>query len=232
MKKNSSLYNTNDHKIKIKICGMGAVQNILEVASLKPDYLGFIFYENSPRNFQSQIPQLPEGIKKTGVFVDAPLDFILEKNAKYNFQALQLHGDETADFCNALRKKLKSTGAFSEVEIIKVFSIKEVFDFSLLKAFEEAVDYFLFDTKGKNKGGNGYTFNWEVLKNYPSKTPFFLSGGIGLEEIEMIRELTAFFQEQGKEDLLYAVDVNSRFETVPGKKDVKRLQKFSIGLSE
>ena len=88
------------------------------------------------------------------------------------------------------------------------------------------VDYFLFDTKGKNKGGNGITFNWEVLKEYPSKKPFFLSGGIGPEEVEAISELQAYFKENGMENLLYAIDVNSKFEEKAGLKNIKKLKEF------
>ncbi len=92
--------------------------------------------------------------------------------------------------------------------------------------YENNVDFFLFDTRGKTKGGTGKTFNWEVLKDYPSATPFFLSGGIGLEQVEAVKELQMFFQQNGKENFLYAVDINSRFETEPGLKDVEKLKEF------
>lgn len=232
MENPSSTYHPEVMSIQLKICGMGAPENILDVASIHPNYLGFIFYEGSPRNFDTEIPEIPANIKKTGVFVDASLEFILTKIARYNFQAIQLHGGETAEFCRALREEILKNEAPSEIEIIKVFSVKDKFDFSRLAEYEGLVDYFLFDTKGKNKGGNGYSFNWEILKNYPSNTPFFLSGGIGMEELKNIKELILFFRNKGKENLLYAVDVNSRFEKAPGVKDRKDLQRFSNSLRE
>jgi phosphoribosylanthranilate isomerase len=225
------------NRLRVKICGMKNPENIREAAALHPDYLGFIFYENSPRNFQGEIPEIDPNIKKTGVFVNASVNFILAKVEKYKFQAIQLHGNETSEFCGELKLALienKSNefirnnieGNSASTEIIKVFSIKDEFDFNLLQPFEGKVDYFLFDSKGKNKGGNGITFNWEVLKDYPSSTPFFLSGGIGLEEVEQIAEFQSYLQKIGKEKLLVAVDVNSRFEIEPGVKNIEDLELF------
>ncbi len=216
--------------MKLKVCGMKYQENIEAVAALQPDYLGFIFYEKSPRNFDQDIPELPETIKKTGVFVDVSIDFILKKVKKYNFKAIQLHGNESAEYCKALSQKLKEvstpldqtalTVISSGVEIFKVFSIKDEFDFEILKPYEGIVDYFLFDTKGKEKGGNGYTFDWNVLKDYNSTTPFILSGGIGLQEVDKIKAIL-------KTDLpIYAIDINSKFEIKPGLKNIHDLKEF------
>ena len=189
-------------------------ENIQEVASLQPDYMGFIFYSKSPRNFDDIIPKISDDIKKTGVFVDAEIDFILEKVNKYNFKAIQLHGSENANYCKELKTKL------STIEIFKVFGIKDSFDFSALTDYEGIVDYFLFDTKGKAKGGNGYTFDWSILKDYKSTTPIILSGGIGPEEFNKIEQIL-------KIDLpIYALDLNSKFETKPGLKNLQNLNKF------
>lgn len=207
--------------MKVKICGMKFPDNIQEVATLKPDYMGFIFYDGSPRNFNGKLSKISDDIIMTGVFVNATIDFISAKVGKYNFQAVQLHGEESPKFCRELKLALPK-----DVEIIKVFSVRESIDFELLDDYEGIVDYFLFDTKGKNKGGNGITFNWEILKNYPSSTPFFLSGGIGLEEFSKIEEFKQHLEETGKGHLLYAVDINSRFETEPGRKDVELLKLF------
>lgn len=217
--------------LKLKVCGMKYSDNISEIASLNPDYLGFIFYEKSPRNFEKEIPFIPSGIKKTAVFVDASLDFILEKINKYDFNAIQLHGEESTSFCEELKLKLATKDKTSAVEIIKVFPIKDKFDFDILKQYEKNVDYFLFDTKGPNKGGHGVTFDWEILKNYPSEKPFFLSGGIGIEEVGNIKELLSHFEKQGNQHLLYSVDVNSRFEDSPGIKNVEMLRKFKRELN-
>lgn len=195
--------------MKLKICGMKYPDNILEVGSLLPDYMGFIFWEKSARYFDGVIPDLPKSIKKVGVFVNATQTEILEKVTKYDLQAIQLHGQESVEFCQDLKAQIDNT-----IEIIKAFSVDDAFDFEVLKPFEDACDYFLFDTKGKLPGGNGTTFDWKVLEKYPSSKPFFLSGGIGIEEIEAVKEIS-------KTNLpLYAIDVNSKFEIEPGLKNI------------
>ena len=183
--------------------------NILEVGSLLPDYMGFIFWEKSARYFDGIIPDLPKSIKKVGVFVNETILVIEEKIAKYHLQAIQLHGKESVEFCTELKNKIDPS-----IEIFKVFSADENFDFSVLKAYEPVCDYFLFDTKGKLPGGNGTTFDWRILENYPSTKPFFLSGGIGIEELDSINEIS-------KTNLpIYAIDVNSKFEIEPGLKNI------------
>lgn len=196
----------------IKICGMKYPDNILEVSKLLPDYMGFIFWEKSARFFDGNLPNLPKSIKKTGVFVDATFDYILDKIKIHKLDAIQLHGNESVAFC----EKLKS----QSVEIIKVFSVSDDFDFDILKQYESACDYFLFDTKGKLPGGNGTTFNWEILKKYNSTKPLFLSGGIGIEEFAAIKKLKL---------PIYAIDINSKFEIEPGLKNIellKEIEKF------
>jgi phosphoribosylanthranilate isomerase len=196
--------------MKLKICGMKYPDNILEVGSLLPDYMGFIFWEKSARYFDGEIPDLPKSIKKVGVFVNATLEEILEKIAKHNLQAVQLHGHESVAFCLELKNKIES-----KIEIIKVFSADENFDFNVLKPFETVCDYFLFDTKGKLPGGNGTTFDWKVLEKYPSSKPFFLSGGIGINELDNVKQIL-------KTNLpIYAIDVNSKFEIEPGLKNIE-----------
>ncbi|HSJ11990.1 MAG TPA: phosphoribosylanthranilate isomerase, partial [Gillisia sp.] len=213
--KTSYLNSANQLKVKLKICGMGAPGNIKEIASLEPDFLGFIFYENSPRNFIYEIPEISERIIKTGVFVNASESFIIEKIQKFNLGAVQLHGGEDAEYCQQLKLTFEAGEINPLPKIIKVFSIKDEFDFRALEEFEEIADYFLFDTKGENKGGNGYPFNWDILKNYPSTKPFFLSGGIGNESLKELKSFIDFFKDQGKPGLLYAMDVNSKFEISP-----------------
>ncbi|KAB7529522.1 phosphoribosylanthranilate isomerase [Flagellimonas olearia] len=222
--------------MKLKVCGMN--QNPLEVAQLQPDYLGFIFWEPSSRAFEGELPNLPKSIKKVGVFVDAPVDEVLEKITQYSLDAVQLHGKESVAYCDALRhaelvsashkdetpKQVRGDG----IEIIKVFSIKDNFDFSILKDYEGVCDYFLFDTKGKLPGGNGYTFDWSILENYPSTQPFFLSGGIGLESVEKLKE----FMNSPASTYCYAIDVNSRFETQPGLKNIPSLKAFQEALND
>ncbi len=201
--------------MKLKICGMKYPDNILEVGSLLPDYMGFIFWKKSARYFDGTLPNLPQSIKKTGVFVNTSKEEILEKVTKYDLQAVQLHGHESVAFCQELKNTLSTT-----IEIIKVFSVDEAFDFNQLEPFETVCDYFLFDTKGKLPGGNGTTFDWKVLEQYPSQKPFFLSGGIGLDEIDLVKQIL-------KTDLpIYAIDVNSKFEIEAGLKDKEKLDRF------
>ncbi len=206
--------------MKLKVCGMK--YNPGEVAALQPDYLGFIFWEKSPRSFDGEIPKLPPGIKKVGVFVNASLDEVVAKIKEYHLQAVQLHGSESPEFC----KELKQYNFQEPIQIIKVFSIKDDFNFDELKPYESVCDYYLFDTKGKLPGGNGYTFDWKVLKGYPSIKPYFLSGGIGLEEIESLRE----FMKRPEAKYCHTIDVNSRFELEPGLKNIQKLKEFKKGL--
>jgi phosphoribosylanthranilate isomerase len=201
--------------MKLKICGMKYPDNILEVGSLLPDYMGFIFWDKSARYFDGTLPTLPQSIKKTGVFVNPSKEEILEKITKYDLQAVQLHGHESVAFCQELKNTLANT-----IEIIKVFSVDSEFDFNQLEPFETVCDYFLFDTKGKLPGGNGTAFDWKVLEQYPSQKPFFLSGGIGLDEIDLVKQIL-------KTDLpIYAIDVNSKFEIEAGLKDKEKLDRF------
>ena len=203
--------------VRIKICGMKYPDNILEVGALLPDYMGFIFWEKSARYFDEIIPELPKSIKKVGVFVNAPLNEILEKIRIHDLQAVQLHGNESVEFCELLKKNTSKL-----IDVIKVFPILDTFDFAILNSFEKVCNFFLFDTKGKLPGGNGTTFDWKVLEKYPSSKPFFLSGGIGIEEMEAVNEIL-------KTNLpVYAIDVNSKFEIEPGLKNIELFREIAM----
>lgn len=200
---------------------MKETENITEISTLQPDYLGFIFWEKSKRNMTlDDIPELPETIKKVGVFVDASIQEIAAKINQYQLDVIQLHGNESVTFC----RNVKKLG----VEVIKVFSMNSNFNFYLVKEYVLAVDYFLFDTKGKLPGGNGITFDWNVLENYHFNVPYFLSGGIGTTEIDGLKE----FLKSPAAKKCYAIDVNSRFEKKPGIKNKIKLQKFKKLLYE
>tara|TARA_B110001450_G_scaffold2760_1_gene2988 strand:+ start:15 stop:704 length:690 start_codon:yes stop_codon:yes gene_type:complete len=225
--------------MKLKVCGMKFIENVQQVADLQPDYLGFIFYEKSKRNFEGIIPELPRSIKKTGVFVNEHIEIVISLVEEYQLDAIQLHGDESVEYVKELqiqlaqrralfieenkqqrKKKNRHFIADEKVEIIKVFGIKDTFDFDLLTPFLDLVDYFLFDTKGKERGGNGVQFDWQVLEKYPFEKPFFLSGGIGLKDIEAVQKII-------NSDLpIYALDVNSKFEIEPGLKNVNEVKNF------
>lgn len=188
--------------------------NIKEVLALVPDYMGFIFYEGSPRYVLPQLDenmmqQVPQSTSKVGVFVNAGFEDIKQKVVQYALDAVQLHGDEPL----SLVKRVKTLA----VEVIKVFGIgKANFDFSQLAPYVSDVDYFLFDTKGKARGGNGQLFDWGKLKQYPYKKPFFISGGISTEQLDQLSLLS---------DLpLHGIDVNSKFELAPAMKDIPALK--------
>ena len=204
--------------MKLKVCGMREPNNIAALSDLQPDYMGFIFWAPSSRYVETTTPELPTAIKKTGVFVDASVDYIQSMVQQHDLQAVQLHGEETPNYCQLIQ----SFG----VEVIKAFSVKNTFDFSTLETYENSCDFFLFDTKGSLPGGNGYTFDWSLLKEYPSKKPFFLSGGIGLENTQEIKELL------NTNLPLFAIDVNSKFELAPGLKKIEALKQFKKELYE
>jgi phosphoribosylanthranilate isomerase len=206
--------------MKIKVCGMSQAQNIASVVGLGIDYIGFIFYEKSPRyvlqNNSDFVKDLNFGkAQKVGVFVNHSIEFIIEKINQFQLDLVQLHGYESIEFCSSIRFSVWAT----QIKIIKVFSIGEDFDFQQLDDYKPFVDYFLFDTKGKNLGGNGVTFDWEILKNYDNEIPFFLSGGIDIQHIEEIRKL--------KNLNIHALDINSKFELSAGLKDVEKIKEFA-----
>lgn len=200
--------------MKIKVCGMREPDNIREVAALQPDFMGFIFYEDSKRFVADSITpellaSLPTSIQKVGVFVNESTDVIKEKVARYNLDLVQLHGRETPRQCHELNE--------AGIKLIKAFSVDEHFSFTNVLLYERHCDYFLFDTRGKNYGGNGATFDWELLKGYLSDKPYFLSGGLTLENLQTkdfakLRPIPA------------AIDVNSGFELEPGQKHVGQVK--------
>lgn len=213
-------------KVKLKICGMKNQANILEIASLQSDFLGFIFYENSKRNFSlNELPLLDNSIKKVGVFVDETIDIILKKVKLFNLDLIQLHGKEDESYCLNLINQLNHNQL--NMKIIKAFSVNNEFDFENVKGYS-FLDYFLFDTKGKLPGGNGQQFDWKILKKYDSSKPYFLSGGIGLEHINEIKQ----FLKQPEAKYCIAIDVNSKFELDYGIKDKMKLEQLKNNLYE
>ncbi|SHM15024.1 phosphoribosylanthranilate isomerase [Mucilaginibacter sp. OK098] len=198
--------------MKIKVCGLRDPENIKAVAALNPDYMGFIFYNGSPR-FVDELPvealeTIPATINKTAVFVNESAETINKLIDKYNFDFIQLHGDESPDFCNSFRDK---------AIVIKAFGINNDFDFKLLDKYKKKVDLFLFDTKTENHGGSGITFDWNILDKYELEIPFFLSGGISPDNIEEVKYIN--------HPKFYGVDLNSKFELSPGLKSIEKLEK-------
>jgi len=212
--------------MKLKVCGMRESANLQSLIALEPDFIGFIFYNKSKR-FVSDFPQveIPLYIKKVGVFVNETAENILEIVKNHNLDYVQLHGDETPEFCSKLAKNEEVNAGFLEsfqLGVIKAFSVDEDFDFSIIEEFEQYCDYFIFDTKGENYGGNGVKFNWEILKNYKGNTPFLLSGGISkIDSIEINKINYKTF---------VGIDVNSGFELKPGLKNIEDIKEFKQNL--
>jgi len=194
---------------------MKYIENIKSIADLSPDYLGFIFYAHSKRYFTDTLPELPKHIKKTGVFVNEEIAVVVSLQEKHQLQAIQLHGDESVAYVQELKRSLSN-----KIEIIKVIGLKNDAYFEELISYEKEVDYFLFDTKGKDRGGNGVKFDWSVLKEYPFSKPFFLSGGIGPNDAQLVKEV----KKSGLP--IYAVDINSKFEDKPGLKNSIKVINF------
>ena len=202
----------------IKVCGMRDVANIEAIATLPIDYLGFIFYEKSPRfvldNDIFETAQMPAHINRVAVLVNANLDFILHLYDDFGFRIFQLHGTESPAFCRLLKLEMKN------IEIWKAFSVSDDFDFSETEKYEEVVDYFLFDTKTPTQhGGTGQKFDWSVLKKYRGKKKFFLSGGISVNDAEEIKKI--------KNKKFFGADINSKFEISPALKNFEDVKIFS-----
>lgn len=189
---------------------MKYVDNINELALLNINYMGLIFYEKSPRFVDALIHvNLPNTIQKVGVFVNAHKDYILQTAKEFELSKIQLHGNETPEMCANLK---------SQFTIIKAFSIATSDDFEQTKTYENACDYFLFDTKTSQYGGSGQKFDWNILNSYTGNKPFYLSGGISAEDVAQIKAI--------KHPALWAIDLNSRFEIAPALKDIKKLEQF------
>lgn len=205
--------------MKLKVCGMRESTNISELLKLSPDFMGFIFFAKSKRDVADSLDvellaSFPDSTQKVGVFVNAELDFVKGKVEQFGLNLVQLHGDESPEYCFDLKSK--------GIKTMKVFSVGESFDFNQLEAYKPYVDFFLFDTKGEERGGNGVQFDWSILKGYDQEIPFFLSGGIDLENLEQLSELKGMN--------LHAIDVNSKFEIEPGLKDVDKLGKLRMAI--
>jgi phosphoribosylanthranilate isomerase len=197
-----------------KVCGLTSPDNIRVVSALEVDLLGFIFYPPSPRFVgakmtASALKNLSTPQQKTGVFVNASVEEMLSVADVYGLQVLQLHGQESPETCHALRKSYP---------VLKAISVGNVADLAAASTYEGACDYVLFDTKGPGYGGNGVAFDWAMLDAYTGNTPFFLSGGIAPGDAAAIEAL--------QHPKLAGIDLNSRFESSPGIKNIELLETF------
>lgn len=219
---------TKNHQLKLKICGLTQLSQIRELVALKIDFFGFIFYEKSPRYVLNHL-NLNDISKikhsgKVGVFVNEDLEKIIEIAEKSDLNFIQLHGDESDNFILELRKKLKP-----EIGIIKVIRIgnqelevrrkvEKVFDSAQTDNQQPTtINYLLFDTDSKAFGGTGKSFDWNILNKIEIPLPYFLSGGISLENFHKLSTIN---------HQPTVLDINSKFEIEPGIKDLEKIKEF------
>ena len=206
--------------MQLKVCGITSTEAIRELIPLNISRLGFIFYHKSARYVYGKLVEeglneIPKHIKKTGVFVDAEITEIEQIIDRFKLDSIQLHGNESPEFCNNFRPG---------TEVIKTISIKDKSSFETAKLYFEACDLFLFDTQSEHFGGTGKTFDWKWLAEYKLDKPFYLSGGLSLENYAEIKKI-------GHPQLI-GIDVNSKFETAPGIKDIEKIKQLIALMSE
>jgi phosphoribosylanthranilate isomerase len=202
--------------MKIKVCGMRQSENIQNlIQEINPDWMGLIFYSNSPRyvsaDFAHEIALVE--MPKVGVFVNESIEFVLSKVDEFKLTALQLHGNESPEYVRNLKLQ-------THKKLWKVISVDESIDWEILREYVGLVEYFLFDTATKEHGGSGRKFNWKVLESYPFDTEFLLSGGINEESAVEVLALAKRVPQ------LIGVDLNSKFEDTPGLKNIEKLKRF------
>ena len=160
--------------------------------------------------------------KFVGVFVDDMPQNIVTAVYNYHLSYVQLHGDESPVMIDNLRRTLVPDIVL-QIKIIKAISVSSAEDLKRCEPYEGHVDLFLFDTKCKGYGGSGQKYDWSVLEAYTGQTPFLLSGGIGPDDADRLRD---FHHPQ-----CVGIDLNSKFETAPGMKDLEMLKKFINSLT-
>ncbi len=211
--------------MRVKVCGMTDVEQVKQLDSLGVEFCGFIFYPKSPRYVFKHIPainikKIKGKINKVGVFVNPQPEDVLKTVDDCGLYLVQLHGDESARQCEKIS---------DYVSVIKAFRLSEGDNILWkIKDYIEVVDMFLFDTEGVGYGGTGKKFNWEALLGLNINKPFFLSGGIQPDDVAALRE----FKKDPVAKDLFAVDVNSRFETAPGVKDMEKVKTFVSQLKQ
>lgn len=194
----------------IKVCGMTEAENIRNVELQDVDMIGFIFYSKSPRCLCQMPEYLPARAKRVGVFVNESKENILMYADRFGLDYIQLHGNESPEYCRSLRGM--------GLHLIKAFSVAQPKDLLCVSAYDGLCDYYLFDTKTSQYGGSGNQFDWNLLHCYNGSTPFLLSGGINPYSAKALKEF--------HHPRLAGIDINSRFEISPGIKDVERIANF------
>jgi phosphoribosylanthranilate isomerase len=210
-------------RFQVKVCGNNSVENFKSLTEIEPDYVGFIFYEKSKRFITDDtIFNIFPNAERVGVFVNASIESIIQKVQDFNLDIVQLHGDETPEFCKLLieakHQQLLTSESFLDFKIWKAVGVKSAEDFKTLIGYQQVVDSFVFDTKSEEYGGTGRKFDWDLLNNYQLSTPFLLSGGIKLEDALVLKN----FQHSQ----CIGFDINSGFEIEPGIKNIEQVKEF------
>lgn len=194
----------------VKVCGMTDAENIREVEALGVDLMGFIFYPKSPRCLSRLPHYMPVSARRVGVFVNESRENVLMYADRFELEYLQLHGNESPEYC----QRLQGQG----VKLIKAFSVASAKELAATENYEGLCSYYLFDTPHPQYGGSGNSFDWSLLHHYQGSTPFLLSGGINRYSVPALRRFN--------HPRMAGIDLNSRFETRPGFKDAGRIREF------
>lgn len=204
----------------IKVCGMCDPDNIRSVASLAPMLMGFIFYKSSPRDASALDPEvvrsLPHFIRPVALFVNSDEDHIMDITSRYGIKIVQLHGDETPEFCDRLRTK--------GLTVFKALPVSTESDVKDAKRYDGYVDLLVFDSRSASRGGSGKQFDWQLLHHYDGTTHYLIGGGVGPDDIDHIIDAML--------PLMAGIDINSRFEISPGIKDISKLITFILNLRQ
>ncbi|WP_312196161.1 phosphoribosylanthranilate isomerase [Epilithonimonas vandammei] len=207
-----------ESQFQVKVCGLTKLNQIKELIDLKVDFLGFIFYEKSPRYVLNHLSleQISEinHQAKVGVFVNEDLEKIIEISGQADLNFIQLHGNETEEFISKLRQKLNLK--IGIIKVIRIGNLTENLESKILN-LKSKIDYLLFDTDSKAFGGTGKTFDWNILNDIEIPIPYFLSGGISLENIHQLSTINL---------QPIALDINSKFEIEAGNKDLEKIKEF------
>ncbi len=205
--------------MRVKVCGMTQIEQVRQLDEMGVDFAGFIFYHRSPRYVGrhltgDKLKKEKLRLGKVGVFVNPTYEELMKNVDEYGLDMVQLHGDENPRFCERVA---------NYISVIKVFRMgdNDPIDW-ISKPFEDSSDMFLFDTEGAGYGGTGKKFNWEILKNSSVNKLFFLSGGIEPNDTEKLK----IFGEEPIAKKLFSIDINSKFETSAGVKDLKKVKEF------
>ena len=208
--------------MRVKVCGIAEEEQLKKLHEIGATFGGLIFYPKSPRYVlrhmtTSQIKK-ENNINKVGVFVNATIEEVLHMVDECRLHMVQLHGDESPRYCEKIA---------DYISVVKAFRVSESDNIQWrIQEYMGVCDMFLFDTEGAGYGGTGKKFNWDKLKNVQVGKPYFLSGGIEPGDAQRLKDFAA----QPEAKALFAVDINSKFETAPGHKDLEKVQSFIKGL--